>query len=81
LKTPRPHHTFDAAAVASRPPPSPPLAVGVPAAGAAVGVDPAIYDAGVAPGQVEHGTVAFTITGAPTPQNRHTEYWLSADRW
>jgi hypothetical protein len=56
------------------------LAVAVPAASAA-GIDPAIYETGVPAGQVEHGTVAFTITGAPTPQNRHTEYWLSADRW
>jgi hypothetical protein len=56
------------------------LAVSVPAAGAA-GLDPAIYDQGVLPGQVEHGVYAFTITGSPTPMSRRTEYWISADRW
>jgi hypothetical protein len=56
------------------------LAVAVPAASAA-GIDPAIYETSVPAGQVEHGTVAFTITGAPTPRNRRIEYWASADRW
>ena len=57
------------------------LAVGVPAAGAA-GLDPAIYDQGVLPGQVEHGVYSLTITGsAGSSMNRRTEYWISADRW
>jgi hypothetical protein len=56
------------------------IAVSAPAAGAA-GLDPAIYDPGVLPGQVEHGVVAFTITGSPGPENRRIEYWVTADRW
>jgi hypothetical protein len=56
------------------------LAVGAPAAGAA-GLDPAIYDGGVLPGQVEHGVYSYTITGSRTPQNRRIEYWIGADRW
>jgi hypothetical protein len=56
------------------------LAVGAPAASAA-GLDPAIYDAGVLPGQVEHGVHSFTITGSRNPQNRRIEYWIGADRW
>ncbi|HEX5926734.1 MAG TPA: hypothetical protein VFY45_23100, partial [Baekduia sp.] len=56
------------------------IAVSAPAVGAA-GIDPAIYDSGVLPGQVEHGVVAFTITGSPGPENRRIEYWVTADRW
>jgi hypothetical protein len=56
------------------------LAVGAPAASAA-GLDPAIYDAGVIPGQVEHGVYSFTITGSRNPQSRRIEYWIGADRW
>jgi hypothetical protein len=56
------------------------IAVGVPAAGA-TGLDPAIYDQGVLPGQVEHGVYSFTITGSPSPMSRRIEYWISADRW
>jgi hypothetical protein len=56
------------------------VVVGAPAASAG-GLDPAIYDAGVLPGQVEHGVYSFTITGSPSPQNRRIEYWISADRW
>jgi hypothetical protein len=56
------------------------IAVSAPAAGAA-GLDPAIYDQGVLPGQVEHGVYTLTISGSPTPMNRRTEYWISADRW
>jgi hypothetical protein len=56
------------------------LALGAPAAGAA-GVDPVIYDQGVLPGQVEHGVYTLKISGSPSPMNRRTEYWISADRW
>jgi hypothetical protein len=56
------------------------LALSVPAAGAA-GIDPAIYDSGVLPGQVEHGIVSYVVTGSPSPMNRRIEYWIAADRW
>jgi hypothetical protein len=56
------------------------LAVSAPAAGAA-DIDPAVYASGVPAGKVEHGVVAFTITGSRDPQNRRIEYWVSADRW
>jgi hypothetical protein len=56
------------------------LALGTPAAGAA-GIDPAVYDSGVPAGKVEHGTIAFTISGSRDPQNRRIEYWVSGDRW
>lgn len=56
------------------------LAVGAPGASAA-DIDPAIYESGVPAGKVEHGVVAFTITGSRNPQNRRIEYWVSGDRW
>ena len=56
------------------------LAVSTPAASAG-GIDPAIYDGGVLPGQVEHGVYSFTITGSPSAQNQRIEYWIGADRW
>lgn len=56
------------------------VALNVPAAGAA-GIDPAVYDQGVLPGQVEHGVYTLTISGSPAPLSRRTEYWISADRW
>jgi hypothetical protein len=57
------------------------LALGGASAAGAAAIDPAIYDSGVLPGQVEHGVVAFTITGSPGPENRRIEYWVTADRW
>jgi hypothetical protein len=56
-------------------------ALAVPAAAGAAGVDPTVYDPGVPAGQVEHGVVAFTITGSPQPEDRRIEYWLTAGRW
>ncbi|HEY6763004.1 MAG TPA: hypothetical protein VI318_26115 [Baekduia sp.] len=57
------------------------LAVGAPVASSA-GIDPAVYDPGLAPGQVEHGVVDFTISGsAGNDMHRRTEYWVSEDRW
>jgi hypothetical protein len=56
------------------------LAIGVPAA-SATDLDPAIYDQGVLPGQVEHGVYSFMISGSPSSMSRRTEYWISADRW
>jgi hypothetical protein len=57
------------------------LAVAAPAGAGAAGLDPAVYDPGVPAGQVEHGVVAFTITGSPQPENRRIEYWVTAGRW
>lgn len=57
------------------------LAVAAPAAGATTGIDPAIYDSGVAPGTVVHGVESFTITGSPQPQAKRIEFWVGADRW
>jgi hypothetical protein len=56
------------------------LAVSAPGAGA-TGIDPAIYDGGVLPGQVEHGVYSSMISGSSAAMNRRTEYWISADRW
>jgi hypothetical protein len=53
---------------------------GAPAAGAA-GLDPSIYDPGVAPGQIEHGVMSSVLTGSPEAWDRRVEYWVSADRW
>ena len=57
------------------------LAVAAPAGASAAGIDPAVYDPGVPAGQVEHGTVAFTITGSPQPEDRRIEYWVTEGRW
>lgn len=58
------------------------LAVAVPAGASAAGIDPAIYDAGVPAGQVEHGVMSFTLTGSAGPsEDRRTEYWITADSW
>jgi hypothetical protein len=57
------------------------LAAGASSTAAAAGFDPAIYDPGVAAGQVEHGVVAFRLSGSPTPEHRRIEYWITAGRW
>jgi hypothetical protein len=58
------------------------LALAVPGAAGADGLDPSIYDPGVPAGQVEHGVVAFTLTGsAGDSQHRRVEYWNTAGRW
>ncbi|WP_027008260.1 hypothetical protein [Conexibacter woesei] len=61
------------------------LAVAAPAAGAASapsGIDPAIYDAGVAPGTVMHGVSSFVISGsAGNDMNQRIEWWIASDRW
>lgn len=44
-------------------------------------LDPAIYDTELPAGVVEHGVVAFTITGSPSPMDTRTEYWATKDRW
>jgi hypothetical protein len=56
------------------------VCIAAPVAGA-LDIDPSIYDSGVPAGKVEHGVVAFTITGSPSNQSRRIEYWISADRW
>jgi hypothetical protein len=48
---------------------------------AATPPDPAIYDAGVPAGMIEHGRVAFTISGSPNAQRDVIEYWVSHDGW
>jgi hypothetical protein len=56
-------------------------AVAVAAPATASAIDSSIYETGVPAGQVEHGVLAFTITGSPTPESRRVEYWVTADRW
>jgi hypothetical protein len=55
------------------------VAVAVPATASAL--DPDIYNSGVPAGEVEHGVMAFTLTGSPVPQDRRVEYWITAGRW
>lgn len=57
------------------------LAVAAPAAVATTGIDPTVYESGVAPGTIVHGVETFTITGSPQPQAKRTEFWVGADRW
>jgi hypothetical protein len=60
------------------------LAVAAPAAVASSpsGIDPAIYDAGVAPGTVMHGVSSFVISGsAGNDMSRRIEWWIGSDRW
>lgn len=58
-------------------------AVAAPAADAAGKgqLDPAIYDAEIPAGVVEHGVVSLDITGSPAPQDDLTEYWATNTRW
>lgn len=56
-------------------------AVAAPASAAGPQIDPAIYDAEIPAGLVEHGVVDTTITGSPAPLDDRTEYWASGDRW
>lgn len=58
------------------------LSIAAPVAGAASGgIDPAVYDAGVPAGTVEHGVESLAITGSSQPRNERIEYWVSATRF
>src|SRR5437868_5152273 len=43
--------------------------------------DPTIEQTGVLAGVVEHGVMAFDLTGVPRPEHTSTEYWATAHSW
>jgi hypothetical protein len=56
------------------------LGASAPAAGAGA-IDPAIYASDVPIGQVVHGVMSSSLTGAPRPYDWRVEYWIGPDRW
>lgn len=58
------------------------LTVAAPAGAAtAKTIDPAVYDAGVPAGMIEHGTSELTITGSRNAQHDIVEFWIARTGW
>ncbi|WP_272473293.1 hypothetical protein [Baekduia alba] len=57
------------------------LALPALAGAAPAALDPALTDTGIPAGVLEHGVVAFDLTGVPKPSHGTTEYWATSSSW